>query len=129
MSEVCTRTFALLMMLCHRYHILEGSPINFVDDIYSSLFSPSNHTVLQLDITVISLWVPANSRSLDESYFMLISWKCYYFPTLYVDSDNVLLQVNSVKYLGIDVTADLSWSTHINNISLKARKFIGVMYH
>ena len=62
---------------------------------------------------------------------MLISQKHLHSiisPTLYINADVVLSQVNSVKYLGIQLTTDLSWSTHINNICSKARK-LGLMCH
>ena len=39
-----------------------------------------------------------------------------------------LLRVNSVKYLEIQISTDMSWSTHIANICSKTRKHIGLMY-
>ena len=49
--------------------------------------------------------------------------------TLYIDSNTALTQVNSVKYLGIQLTSDLSWSTHITTICSKTRRLIGLLYH
>ena len=45
-----------------------------------------------------------------------------------VNQDTQLSRVNSVKYLGIHLTTDMSWATHITNISGKTRKLIGLMY-
>ena len=36
--------------------------------------------------------------------------------------------VNSFKYLGIHVSHDLSWSDHVQHVSTKARKIIGLLY-
>ena len=37
-------------------------------------------------------------------------------------------RVSSYKYLGVTITEDLSWSSHINEITKKARKHIGLLY-
>ena len=49
------------------------------------------------------------------------------FPTLYVEGVP-LAYVNSVKYLGILITSNLSWSQHISNLHLKVRRLIGMLY-
>jgi len=36
--------------------------------------------------------------------------------------------VNSVKYLGITISSDLSWAKHVNVISSKARKLVGLLF-
>ena len=38
-------------------------------------------------------------------------------------------RVSSYRYLGVKITEDLSWSTHVNKITQKARKHIGLLYH
>jgi hypothetical protein len=48
-------------------------------------------------------------------------------PQLYLD-DTSLERVVKYKYLGIIFTADLSWSEHIQSISSKAKKLLGVLY-
>ena len=49
-------------------------------------------------------------------------------PRLYIAPKIELPQVNSVKYLGIQFTIDMSWSTHIAKICSKTRKLIGLVY-
>ena len=39
-----------------------------------------------------------------------------------------LKRVNSYKYLGVHITSDLMWSSHILNICNKTRRLIGIMY-
>ena len=41
-------------------------------------------------------------------------------PSLVVD-DTPIEQVDSLPYLGVTISSDLSWSTHITNICTKAR--------
>ena len=107
----------------------------FADDmtLYRCISSPADYTVLQTDITAISVWVTNNSLSLNSNKccFMLISRKRSHSitpPTLLINSDTVLPQVTSVKYLGIQLAADLTWSSHISNICAKTRKLIGLTY-
>ena len=41
-------------------------------------------------------------------------------PTQYTLHNCILEYVSSAKYLGVDISSDLSWDTHINRISKKA---------
>ena len=43
-------------------------------------------------------------------------------------NDVPLSLVPSVKYLGIQISRDLSWSTHVTSLCVRARKLIGLMY-
>ncbi len=48
-------------------------------------------------------------------------------PTLLLNG-YVLQQVFDYKYLGITISADLSWHNHINTICNKTRKLIGLLH-
>ena len=107
----------------------------FADDmmLYRTISSPADYIVLQSDITAISTWVAGNHLQLNSNKccFMLISRKRFRSippPTLYIDSNTALTQVKSVKYLGIQLTCDLSWSYHITTICSKTRRLIGLLY-
>ena len=39
-----------------------------------------------------------------------------------------LTTVSSVKYLGLQIRSDLSWSTHVANLCIRARRLIGLLY-
>ena len=117
-------------------HISPSSKIAlFADDIalYRSISSSNDYIILQSDITAISIWISENWLTLhaNKCCFMLISRKRLHSilpPQLYITPEIELPQVNSVKYLGIQLTTDMSWSTHIANICSKTRKLIGLMY-
>ena len=42
--------------------------------------------------------------------------------------DIPLQQVDCYKYLGLLLTSNLTWSTHINSICLKAKRILGLLY-
>ncbi len=41
---------------------------------------------------------------------------------------NPIQLVSSVRYLGIQLNSDLSWSPHITNLCTKARQLVGLLY-
>ena len=45
----------------------------------------------------------------------------------YILHDHTLEHVLSAKYLGITITSDLMWESHVTNISQKANKTIGFL--
>ena len=48
-------------------------------------------------------------------------------PTQYTLHNCILESVSSTKYLGVDISSDLSWVTHINRISKKANSTLGFL--
>ena len=41
--------------------------------------------------------------------------------------DTVLENVESIKYLGVTITNDLKWNTHISNVFTKANRTLGFL--
>ena len=56
----------------------------------------------------------------DKSVFMRITRKHNPITYNYTINDISIQEVSSTKYLGVTITNDLSWSTHITNITSKA---------
>ena len=48
-------------------------------------------------------------------------------PTQYTLHNCILESVSSANYLGVDISSDLSWDTHINRISKKANNTLGFL--
>lgn len=97
----------------------------------------SNHMLLspisiQSDVNTLSTWVDKNNLTLNGS-----KCKCMIISrlkrnlvaapvlTLY---GNPIEEVSSYKYLGVIITNNLMWSTHIEQIASKAKKIIGLIY-
>ena len=77
-----------------------------------------------------SLHVKQLSLNEDKCCYLFISRKrsqSIQPPSLTVDS-NPLKQVQSYKYLGVLITVDLTWSAHLQVISTKTRKLLGMIY-
>ena len=56
----------------------------------------------------------------DKSVFMRITHKHNPITYNYTINDISIKEVSSTKYLGVTITNDLSWSTHITNITSTA---------
>ena len=101
--------------------------------LYRVINSPNDYDTLQGNVDLLSNWVVKNNLTLNASKckFMVISRlrkKSVPIPPLKVHN-NLLERVSSYKYLGVIISDDLTWSTHINEISNKARKIVRLIYH
>ena len=85
-----------------------------------------------MDIDTISDWVNCNNLTLNPTKCktMVISQKRNSVKphTQFTLNSSPLEQVETFKYLGILLSSDLSWSSHIDFICTKARKLIGLLY-
>ena len=98
--------------------------------IYKPITSHNDAIGLQSDINMVTNWLSDCGLKLNpaKTKFMLISRKCFP-PNLSVCIEGTpIIQVESLKYLGVTITSDLSWSTHINSTCTKARKQLGFLY-
>ena len=117
------------------YQISPGSTMSlFADDIalYRPVSCIEDYTILQSDVTAIVNWVANSLLSLQPAKccYMVISRKrCLRLhpPPILVNNSPLVL-VNNVKYLGIQINSDLSWSAHVTSLCNKARRLIGLLY-
>ena len=108
----------------------------FADDmaLYHTIHSTADFSIVQCDISSLSVWIKKHFLSLQPAkcHAMVLTRKRLpppeeAFPTLYVEVIP-LTYVNSVKYLGIPITSNLSWFQHISNLHLKVRHLVGMLY-
>ena len=115
--------------------ILPDSNINlFVDDIalYRTINSPDDYVRLQDDIRSVSCCLGSKYLDLNASKccYLLLSRKRNHsiLPPILILNDAPLKRVNSYKYLGILISSDLMWSSHISSICSKTRRLTGMLY-
>jgi hypothetical protein len=101
----------------------------FADDtvVYREINSPDDHRVLQDDMNCIVNWCKSNQMSLNAQKCNIMSVTRLHHPSLfdYIMNDIALARVNVYKYLGIHITSDLSWDTHINYVCSQANRALG----
>ncbi|XP_071943713.1 uncharacterized protein [Antedon mediterranea] len=102
----------------------------YADDtvIYKPVFSRHDALTLQQDLCKISKWCEDNKMKLNakKCKVMHITRKRNYIPHfIYTIESNPLEAVNSHKYLGINFSRDLTWSAHVNDVSMKSMRMLG----
>lgn len=107
----------------------------FADDSNVFLSDCSYHQLvktLNTELTHVSDWFKANKLSLNiaKSNYILFSSSRKPLPQHQeiIQIDNITIpQVTSVKFLGIYIDQHINWSVHINHISNKMAKSIGII--
>ena len=106
----------------------------FADDIllYHIITTPADYELLQRAILMIEEWSVANSLSFNTAKckYMIISRKNSPLipPHSLVLLGSPMEKVDCYKYLGLLITKNLTWSTHITSICSKAKKILGLIY-
>ena len=101
----------------------------FADDaiVYRTISTPLDSQTLQEDLNKLSNWeklwlMEFNAKKCE---ILTVTKKASPLVTDYILHGQVLQNVTSSKYLGVTITRDLRWNTHIDNISAKANKTLG----
>lgn len=106
----------------------------YADDIlmYRPLSSLADFNHLQNDIDILDEWTENQCLTFNpkKCKAMVLSRK----RNTVLPTNPLLLKgqalefVDSIKYLGLTISSDLSWSRHIEQISSKARKLVGMLF-
>ena len=105
----------------------------YADDttLYCNVNNDVTDDLLNYEMSKICDWLGANKLALNapETKFMVFHTinKHVIYPKLNVDG-NTIERVTNFNFLGFTLTSTLSWKQHINKISLKISKSIGVLY-
>ena len=118
-----------LLFLCHINDLPDAvkSQVRlFSDDclLYREVKSQSDHTILQQDLHNLEQWASEWGMRFNATkcYILSIRQKSSFFYQL---NDTILKQVDTNPYLGIMLSSDMKWTTHINNICRKASSTLG----
>ncbi len=104
----------------------------YADDIL--LFKPINNTSdllsLQSDIQNILKWLSTNGLTPNDSKTQLLPiTRSRNQPTITISvNGHTISPCQSVKYLGVTLTQNLTWSLHINNICKSSKRQLGLIH-
>ena len=104
----------------------------YADDIllYSPIYQSSDILIFQSDVDSISQWVSQSGLRLNAAKTKLVLFSRKRHPppiTLSIDGTPIP-QVNSIKYLGVILSHDLSWARHIDSVCMTAKHHVGFLY-
>ena len=103
----------------------------FADDtaMYLALSSYTEGQVLQNDLLSLEKWEKMWDMNFNPSKCQVLHVTRLKTPieTKYFLHDTMLDSVSSAKYLGVTISDDLSWSTHIDNITKSANQTLGFL--
>ena len=106
--------------------------VEYADDIlvYRTLASSSDNAQLQSDVDKIVAWILSSGLAINpqKSTLLVISrQRDKSTATISINSTPVPCS-NSVKYLGITISSDLRWNTHVLNTCKSAKRKLGLLY-
>ncbi|SCV66640.1 Reverse transcriptase (RNA-dependent DNA polymerase) [Anaplasma phagocytophilum] len=103
----------------------------FADDcvIYRPITGPLDCKILQDDLHKISDWCDTWLMQINTSKTKAITFTTQRHPSshTYLIRNDPIENVSSFKYLGVHLSSDLSWNTHIQHVTNKAMKTLGFL--
>ena len=120
-----------LLFLCHINDLPDtvSSKVRlFADDclLYREIHSTQDHYALQEDLRKLEAWAKEWGMRFNAK-------KCFVLPTksksthFYQLGEDILQQVDQNPYLGLTISADLKWATHVTNICKRAGSTLGFL--
>ena len=101
----------------------------FADDtaIYLSIESQHDNDCLQRDLDLLQAWESKWDMEFNPSKCQVIrvSTSRTPFNTEYILHGQVQEVVTSARYLGVDISSNLSWNTHVYRVTANANRSLG----
>ena len=120
-----------ILFLCHINDLpqaVQSQVRLFADDclIYRPIKSQTDHITLQNDLLELEKWADKWGMRLNakKSYILSINNRSSHFYSL---GNHILKQVDENPYLGLTITENLKWSSHITKITKKANSTVGFL--
>jgi hypothetical protein len=111
-----------LLFLCHIIDLpdsVRSSVRLFADDclLYRNIRTQQDHTILQEDLQKLEVWTKDWGMRFNakKCYMLSIKNKSQRYYNLSV---HILQQVQNNPYLGLQISDDLKWTTHITNVTM-----------
>ena len=121
-----------ILFLCHINDLTQcvNSQVRlFADDclLYRPIDTFQDHLILQKDLSSLEKWASLWGMKFNakKCYILRIRNKMNYL--FYKLDNSILQQVTDNPYLGLQISQDLKWNTHICNISKKANSTLGFL--
>ena len=97
--------------------------------LYLTISISSQSEILHKDLDNLERWSHKWDMEFNSSKCQVIhiTMSKNPIPRQYTLHNCILEYVSSVKYLGVDISSDLSWDTHINRISKKGNNTLGFL--
>ena len=103
----------------------------YADDIvlFRPIISSCDVDALQSDINIVAEWISDAGLCLNanKSKVVVFSRKRVRPAVVVTVDSTVIPTVDSICFLGVTVTSDLKWNTHITNTCAKARQQLGII--
>ena len=95
--------------------------------IYKTISSLGDTITLQRDLDSLHEWRSrwGMSFNVTKCNIMHLAWSRQPISKFYTLGGEIIQEVNQAKYLGVMITSELGWSTHIDIISNKANSTLG----
>ena len=101
----------------------------FADDtiVYKEISSPADSAALQQDLEALRRWEERWGMSFNPSKCntINITRKDDHIVTVYTLKDEPLENVKVTSYLGVQISRDVSWHSHVAKITAKGNKSLG----
>ena len=101
----------------------------FADDcvVYRSISNDHDADLLQTDLDRLSSWERTWQMSFNTDKCFTLKITTSHTPKQhqYTLNNQVLQEVTSHSYLGVDISSNMKWNNHINNIAAKGNRNLG----